>query len=305
MELVSISMVKSLWHCLYVDWCHVASQGASGGILLMWDRGVVSKLEVCLGSFVASVSFKNVDDGFMWAFAGVYGPNRDIIRRYLWEELAGLMNLWEVPWCLGGRDFNVTLFHSERSRGGSSRRAVTTFAEFTVKQGLMDLSLFGGVSMWSNNLSWSRLDWFLVSPKWDLCYLGPAQKKLLRACFDHAPILLTRGGIQHGKHSFKFENMWLKEEGFVENVRNWWGSFSSVGSPSFVLAKKLRALKGEIKRWNLEEFGNVGARNKERAEELEWLDRNKEGTGLLEKEKERRRVLAIDLEASLLLGKIS
>jgi hypothetical protein len=43
--------------------------------------------------------------------------------------------------------------------------------------------------------------------------------------------------------------MWLKEEGFVEKIRSWWVSFSFVGSPIFVLAKKLRALKGELKRW--------------------------------------------------------
>jgi hypothetical protein len=77
-----------------------------------------------------------------------------------------------------------------------------------------------------------------------LCYPGLVQKKLLRVCSNHVPILLSRGGLQNGNHSFKFENMWLKEEGFVENVRNWWGSFSFVGSLSFVLAKKLRALKG-------------------------------------------------------------
>jgi hypothetical protein len=46
-------------------------------------------------------------------------------------------------------------------------------------------------------------------------------------------------------------------------------------------------LKGEIKRWNCEEFGNVGARNKARAEELELLDSIEEGRWLSEEEKER------------------
>jgi hypothetical protein len=92
--------------------------------------------------------------------------------------------------------------------------------------------LAGGVSTWSNSLSWSRLDRFLVSPEWDLCYPGLVQKKLLRVCSDHEPILLTKGGIQYGKHSFMFENMWLKEEGFVEKVRDRRGSFSFVGTPS-------------------------------------------------------------------------
>jgi hypothetical protein len=38
---VSISncLVQILWGCPYVDWCHVDSRGASGGIL-MWDRSL-------------------------------------------------------------------------------------------------------------------------------------------------------------------------------------------------------------------------------------------------------------------------
>jgi hypothetical protein len=73
-----------------------------------------------------------------------------------------------------------------------------------------------------------------------------------------------------------------------------------VGTPSFVLAKKLQALKGEIKKWNCEVFGNVGARHKAWAEKLELLDSYEADRGLSEEEKERRRGLATNLEASLL-----
>ena len=73
------------------------SRGALGGILLMWDRWVVSRIESCLGRFVVACLFRNVEDGLVWAFAGVYGPNRDHFRRRLWEDLAGLMSLWDVP----------------------------------------------------------------------------------------------------------------------------------------------------------------------------------------------------------------
>jgi hypothetical protein len=209
-----------------------------------------------------------------------------------------------MPWCIGG-DFNVTLYHSERSGGARRRRGVAAFADFIAEQGLMNLPLLGGVSTWSNSSSWSRLDRFLVSTEWDLRYPDLMQKKLTRVCSDHAPIILCGGIRQDGKRPFKFENMWLKEEGFVEKVRRWWGSFSFWGSPSFVLAKKLRALKGEIKRWSIEEFGNVEARNKAWVEELKLLDRFEEDRGLFEEEKERRRFLTIDLEASLLQEKIS
>ena len=147
-----------------------------------------------------------------------------------------------MPWCIGG-DFNVTLFLGERLRGTAYRSAVADFADFVAEQGLMDLPMDGGDVTWSNSVSWSRLDRFLVSSEWEFSYPGFMQKKLLRVCLDHAPILLASGRLQSGKRAFKFENMWLKEEGFVEKVRSWWDSFQFFGSPSFVLAKKLKALK--------------------------------------------------------------
>jgi len=64
----------------------------------MWDRRVVEKIDGCVGGFSMAVSFKNVDDPFAWAFAGVYGPNADGDRSYLWDELAGLLSWWDLPW---------------------------------------------------------------------------------------------------------------------------------------------------------------------------------------------------------------
>jgi hypothetical protein len=306
LKMVSNQLVQSLWRCPYKEWCHVDSCGASGGILLMWDRRVVSKIEDCLGNYVVACSFRNVEDGFLWAFAGVYGPNSNGLRRFLWEELAGLLSIWAMPWCIGG-DFNATIFLRERSGGAGFRRAASEFADFIVDHGLMDLPLGGGgggVSTWSNSLSWSRLDRFLVSPDWEMGYPGLVQRKLLRVCSDHAPIMLTRGDLHYGKRSFKFENMWLKEEGFVDKVRDWWGSFSFDGTPSFVLAKKLQALKGKIKEWNSKVFGDVGARNKAWAEEVQLLDSIEESRGLSDEEKERRSRLVSDLEGSLLQEEI-
>jgi hypothetical protein len=201
-KMLSISnvFVHSLWDSPHVDWCYVASSGASGGILLLWDRRVVSRIDSCMGNFVVACKFKNVDDGLVWAFAGVYGPNRDNLRWRLWEELAGLISIWEVPWCIGG-DFNVTLFLDERSRSAAHRPAVAAFADFVVEQGLMDLPMAGGVSTWSNYRSWSRLDRFLVYPEWEFSYPGLVQKKLLRVCSDHAPILLVSGCPQFGKRA--------------------------------------------------------------------------------------------------------
>uniref|UniRef100_A0A2N9HC79 Reverse transcriptase domain-containing protein n=1 Tax=Fagus sylvatica TaxID=28930 RepID=A0A2N9HC79_FAGSY len=48
--------------------------------------------------------------------------------------------------------------------------------------------------------------------------------------------------------------MWLKAEGFVDRVRGWWASYSFPGSLSHSLASKLKALKMDLKQWNVNEF---------------------------------------------------
>jgi hypothetical protein len=63
-------------------------------------------------------------------------------------------------------------------------------------------------------------------------------------------------GILGAKRYFKFLNMWLKSEGFVDKVKLWWFSYYFQGTPNYNLAFKLKALKSDLKAWNEVEFGN-------------------------------------------------
>lgn len=62
----------------------------------------------------------------------------------------------------------------------------------------------------------SRLDRFLVSADWEDHISYIAQNMLSRIISDHCPLGLDSGGLCHGKSHFKFENMWLKAESFVD-----------------------------------------------------------------------------------------
>ena len=75
-----------------------------------------------------------------------------------------------------------------------------------------------------------------------------------------------------GKSSFKFENMWHKQDDFVDRVQEWWTSYTFSGTPSFVLACKLKALKWDLKRWNREEFGDLRFNKNRLMAELLELD---------------------------------
>ncbi|RVX18895.1 hypothetical protein CK203_007019 [Vitis vinifera] len=53
------------------------------------------------GQYSLSCRFKNVEDGVVWVFTGVYGPFTKEERECLWEEIGAIRGIWEEPWCLG------------------------------------------------------------------------------------------------------------------------------------------------------------------------------------------------------------
>ena len=58
-------LVCSLWSCPNVDWAVLEADRTAGGILLMWDKRVLEKVEVMVGTFSVSVKWQRVGDGFI------------------------------------------------------------------------------------------------------------------------------------------------------------------------------------------------------------------------------------------------
>ena len=70
--------------------------------------------------------------------------------------------------------------------------------------------------------------------------------------------------------------MWLRVDNFVDKVKTWWASYLFQGTPSFILAKKLAALKLDLKKWNESEFGNVSFKKQDLWSKLNVLDTKEE-----------------------------
>jgi hypothetical protein len=117
-------------------------------------------------------------------------------------------------------------------------------------------------------------------------------------------LLLDCGTQREGKRHFKFENMWLKSDGFVEQVQHWWGSYDFQGPPSYVLANKLKALKADLKKWNAEVFGDVG-KKKELLEGIKELKCFEESRWLVEEERVRKSNTIRKLEKTLLFEEVN
>ena len=91
----------------------------------------------------------------------------------------------------------------------------------------------------------------------------------------------------------------------MDQVRQWWGSYQFQGSPRYVLANKLKALKTDLKKWNVESFGNVAVKKTQFWTSLAKLDNMTEGCPLtVDKKLENERTVE-ELEKMILLEEIS
>jgi len=88
-------------------------------------------------------------------------------------------------------------------------------------------------------------------------------------------------------------------------VKLWWDSYSFQGSPSYVLACKLKALKQDLKKWNEEVFGNVEGKKRKLFEELQALEATKSSRVLVEEEILKKTKIASEIERCSLLEEVS
>jgi hypothetical protein len=146
LDFIDRGIIRSLWGIQHVDWLYLGSEGASGGILMMWDRRVVAMIDSAVGHFSISCKFRNVLDQKDWAFSGVYGPNINRERITMWEELAGVASWWGVPWVVGG-DFNAIRFPSERLGASHFTSSMHAFSDFISSCGLRDIPWKGVFSL--------------------------------------------------------------------------------------------------------------------------------------------------------------
>ncbi len=88
-------------------------------------------------------------------------------------------------------------------------------------------------------------------------------------------------------------------------VRGWWEHYKFEGTPSFIMAKKLKALKLDLKKWNEEVFGHMRHRRNILMLELDKLDVMVEQRPLSEDKKSQKDRIITDLEKNALLEEIS
>ncbi|KAF9618145.1 hypothetical protein IFM89_000548 [Coptis chinensis] len=98
---------------------------------------------------------------------------------------------------------------------------------------------------------------------WSSKYLEWNYKVCNRVCSDHSPYIPRPKNIP-----FKFFNMWCAHPSFRDVVQQSWAT-PILGHSIFVLTQKLKRLKGVLKRWNRDVYGNIKAKVERESQILE------------------------------------
>ena len=106
---------------------------------------------------------------------------------------------------------------------------------------------------------------------------------------DHFLVLLEGGRLRKGPSPFRFENMWLKVEGFKDLIGGWWQGIVVRDNPSYRLTVKLKELKQNLKIWNREVLGSLERNKAEALKQVELWDLVEGERSLTEEELSRKK----------------
>ncbi|WMV13359.1 hypothetical protein MTR67_006744 [Solanum verrucosum] len=151
-----------------------------------------------------------------------------------WEEVTVVKELCEGPWVTCG-DFNTVRVMTERRGCNRITNVMKDFAKWIEDMELHDPQLIGG--------NFTR-------------FRGA----------NHV------WGLGQNKSYFKFENSWLKVDGFEGIVHSWWSEFVVEGCPDYKLSMKLKLLKHKLREWSKQVGGDLGTTKNKLLSELTDID---------------------------------
>ncbi|XP_058775500.1 uncharacterized protein LOC131649760 [Vicia villosa] len=253
------ALVSGLWGRTDHEWSARNSEGRSRGILTIWRKDVLQSEFSFSGKGFLGIMARC--KGSIFYFINIYSPCSLIDKRSLWAELLDWkQKLERGEWVIGG-DFNSIKNRDERRGKESLRRDVEMgeFGSFIENMELIDTQIIGGSFTWikPNGKACSRLDRILVSEglisKWGVV----AQEVGNRDILDHKPVWLKSSRVEWGPKPFRLNQCWFEHKDFKSFVQKEWTSFSVKESIAFALKERFKNLRGRLRWWNINVFGEI------------------------------------------------
>ncbi|MCH83058.1 LINE-1 reverse transcriptase like, partial [Trifolium medium] len=272
-----------------VGWRCAPAIGRSGGILTLWDGAKGKCVSSFQGQGYLGVCLEWGQKKTICLIVNVYAPCNLHSKKALWVDILVALRVYSAElYCILG-DFNSIREKEERKGVGALSNWMEESRLFNVfidNSKLIDLPLLGRKFTWMqpNGRCMSRLDRVLVSPNWQGEWGNVSLWGLKRDVSDHCPLVVKYDGHDWGPKPFRFNNFWLNNNSFPKVVEEAWNSFIVTGRKGYILKEKLKLLKGTLRLWNKEVYGNVDHKIEKITEDIDVLELKCENVGLDEAE---------------------
>ncbi|GKV49617.1 hypothetical protein SLEP1_g56358 [Rubroshorea leprosula] len=277
LEKVDVGICRQLWNSDEFDWVAKGSSRASGGLLCIWDRRYFVKREEFTGDGFMGILGEWGVNKQLYFLINVYGPKERQKKANLWEELRRMVTDKEGCWLIAG-DFNAVRGPEERRGRTGESPNMKDFDEFIVTTDLVDVKLSNRRYTWykPDGTARSRLDRFLLSTEMSNMEGEWIQQGLSRNISDHCAIVLKSRTTDWGPRPFRVLDAWQQHLDFKKLVEDKWSEMEVEGFARYKCQQKLKLLKGFLKGWNKEVFGNMEAQYEQAVKNIEQVDMQNE-----------------------------
>ncbi|KAK9983952.1 hypothetical protein SO802_033477 [Lithocarpus litseifolius] len=255
----------------------VSREGKGGGVVLFWKKDCDISMDSYSPNHIDAIVNKGKDDA--WRFTGFYGELDMRNHHMSWATLRKLKSKHSLPWICAG-DFNEIIRAHEKMGGRLCPfKQMQDFRDVLDECGFRYLGFLGGKFTWCNgqregHTVWERLDRAVATIDWLEIFSDTRVVHLECGSSDHKPIVIFLNGIpKKCQRPWRFEHMWLGEEGCHASVESAWNQ-TVVGDPMMRVETKITKCQANLKWWSSKSFGNVTKQLKEtkvklrRAEEV-------------------------------------
>lgn len=206
-----LSYVKLFGPRQFDQFVFVPSNGASGGLITIWNSATFSGSLIFSESFACGVKLTSLESAKEWSLVNVYGPCDGPARDNFTSWLFDLDIPSSEDWLIIG-DFNFIRGPENRNKSGGDTTDMFTFNEFIQTQSLVELPIKGRSYTWSNmqlNPLLEQLDWYFTSANWTITYPNTSVDPLPKPVSDHTPCVISINTLMPKSKVFRFENFWI------------------------------------------------------------------------------------------------
>ena len=256
--------LKNLYHKLDMENLFIVPRhNTRGGLALYWKKELNLQVLNSSPTYIDAAVNPGVDDA--WRFTGFYGDPVTTNRKHSWALLKHLCLRMDLPWCCV-RDFNE-IVKAEEKMGGAERweRQMVEFRAALDFCGFKDLGFVGSPFTWCNNqfdgvVTWIKLDRGVATPSWSQMFPSVRVHHISGSLSDHCPLWICSDDenrrFYKNRRPFRFEAMWMKDEGCEGVIKNAWEGLHS-SNPMTTLVHKIDKCRTKLKTWSRLSFGHI------------------------------------------------